>query len=808
MSSPIRPERKWPQEERARADAADAKGIEERSGQAAQQAMSLTPAAGSTQRTIQASLQGPDPWKALEERLDRTPFATLIREAADVEKEGASKLSDKFTAADTEKVLAAYLQRIQAKYPEIHAGFLDWLKYKVKWKYPDPVLAQMEQAAKPPATLSEAQAFLKLIETHRDRKYRTTWLQSAVTYVAQDRGFFFENTDAAFRDVRRLLSWGIDQREKEHSLLFEAAVEGHNELVKELLAAGADPNLRPGKRGETSLMAAAGERRSFTVLELLNGGADPNITDDMGQTALFHVFEEESVRQMLRCKADPNRPSNDGTTPLIHAVKEWRDGVTRALLTSTALQVNQRDASGWTALMWAAQRESPAMTTLLLAAGADPTLKDPKGRTALGIASKPFVTQPLVEALQRRLREAAPVGKTPVGLESKGQQERVAKADAGDAKGVEQSQAQRAAAEKSKMDALRLVAKSARAQLGPLKTLERRLDQLTFGQLVREAVELEQGGFPALSRTAMGLAVARQDFEKVMAAYKKRIAPLYMEVFEAFRKRLALFERHRDALPANDPVYEALRPLPNVAPSLQEANRFLTLIETHTIQGGTWLMRAVMKNDTATFNNLLRWGVSPNVQTDDGTALQCAVDQSNQGNESLVRQLLAAGADPNFGVMSLLRYAISMGRDSIAQLLLDGGADPNGASRSGSTSLAEAARLGKVGLVTQLIEKGANANRAEFIRGNTALMVATDPTVLQALLAAGAQVNQENLYNRTALFSAAEGGELEKVKLLLLAGADPTIPDCSGKTPLGAAQNGPQEIRRLLQEAEEQRKKS
>ena len=81
-----------------------------------------------------------------------------------------------------------------------------------------------------------------------------------------------------------------------------AAVKGHAEMVREMLARGADPNL-PDVYGWTPLMRAASRNREHAVRALL---ADPRTDlarrDDDGATALHHAAEEghrELVAQVV-----------------------------------------------------------------------------------------------------------------------------------------------------------------------------------------------------------------------------------------------------------------------------------------------------------------------------------------------------------------------------------------------------------------------------------------------------------------------------------------------------------------------------
>ena len=97
---------------------------------------------------------------------------------------------------------------------------------------------------------------------------------------------------------------------------------GHADVVRELLAAGADPNVIETYYRQTPLHKAAVEGHSEVVKELLTGGADPNAAGYMGRTPLHEAAEgghPEVVRALLAYDADPLIRDRGGYTPLERA---------------------------------------------------------------------------------------------------------------------------------------------------------------------------------------------------------------------------------------------------------------------------------------------------------------------------------------------------------------------------------------------------------------------------------------------------------------------------------------------------------
>ncbi|KOO33958.1 ankyrin repeat-containing protein, partial [Chrysochromulina tobinii] len=77
-----------------------------------------------------------------------------------------------------------------------------------------------------------------------------------------------------------------------------------------------------------------------------------------------------------------HNPGHGEFTALIISSVYGREGCVRLLLDSKAA-VNATDVDGWTALHWAAYEGHLAVTKLLLEGGADPTLRNKAGNTAL-----------------------------------------------------------------------------------------------------------------------------------------------------------------------------------------------------------------------------------------------------------------------------------------------------------------------------------------------------------------------------------------------------------------------------------------
>lgn len=103
--------------------------------------------------------------------------------------------------------------------------------------------------------------------------------------------------------------------------LIHAATRGRLEIVKKLLAAGADPNAQ-NFQGQTALTSC--NTHTNVMKELLNAGADPNIKAFIGHTALMYALMRRDLEQtllLLNHGADPDITTPHGYTARWYAIE-------------------------------------------------------------------------------------------------------------------------------------------------------------------------------------------------------------------------------------------------------------------------------------------------------------------------------------------------------------------------------------------------------------------------------------------------------------------------------------------------------
>jgi ankyrin repeat protein len=148
---------------------------------------------------------------------------------------------------------------------------------------------------------------------------------------------------------------------RDHALsliLCEMICAGRRDVARALLL---EPDIDVGitvDGGVTPLMLAAEARQPHLLTLILALGGDPNARDKFGRTALMRsakIDDAQSVTWLIREKA-----AMDLATYKQH----------------------------WTALMWAARYDSGKAARILLAAGANPGLRDRDNYDATGIAEQ------------------------------------------------------------------------------------------------------------------------------------------------------------------------------------------------------------------------------------------------------------------------------------------------------------------------------------------------------------------------------------------------------------------------------------
>ena len=137
-----------------------------------------------------------------------------------------------------------------------------------------------------------------------------------------------------------------------NTALHHAAIGGHTEIVKHLLAHGIDVSIGDNFKAQ-ALFRAAGCHHPDIVKLLLDADADPNARDGFGRTALHGPAQTEDVSvqsMLLEAGADVNVIGEDKKTPLHEACNMGRINNVKLLLSQHEVEVNLVDNDNYTAL--------------------------------------------------------------------------------------------------------------------------------------------------------------------------------------------------------------------------------------------------------------------------------------------------------------------------------------------------------------------------------------------------------------------------------------------------------------------------
>ena len=176
-------------------------------------------------------------------------------------------------------------------------------------------------------------------------------------------------------------------------------------LVRSLLQRGFDPNTVDEERGETGLIIAVREDAN-KVFELLFNTKDVNLNARArnGDTALMiaaYKGRYDAVKALLDKGAEPNQT---GWAALHYAAAVGNNQIVQLLLDHSAY-IDAESPNQTTPIMMAARGGHILTVKLLLDEGADLTLKNGAGMTALDFA-RAGDFRDIVEGLTYRLKKA------------------------------------------------------------------------------------------------------------------------------------------------------------------------------------------------------------------------------------------------------------------------------------------------------------------------------------------------------------------------------------------------------------------
>ena len=340
--------------------------------------------------------------------------------------------------------------------------------------------------------------------------------------------------------------------------------------------------------------------------------------------------------------------------------------------------------------------------------------------------------------------------------------------------------------------------------------LASRLDERNTGLLKICAMGHRRLGDYAAARrcTQKALAVAPDD--RTMRIWDARFAVMLGEKDAAARLAEAgTFDFQGKPVPfavSGDPWFRAAQ-----TGDLDALRKLLPTADVNARDREGFDQTALMKAASAGWENiaaeLVKAGATLDLADANGdTALHYS---ANFGQPRLTKLLLEAGANPNlqdkWKQTPLIMCAFGRNAEGFDLLVADKKTDINLATPHGGTALHYAAGHGDLPMVSALLARGADVNKPSANSGDTPLIAAcrewAHSYLIAPLIAAGADVNARDKAGRTALlWSVTPLLNAPLVNLLLDKGADPSLADNSGMTPIARARLlGFEEIARAME---------
>jgi|GEM_PF-1002777 len=710
--------------------------------------------------------------------------------------------------------------------------------------------------------------------------------QSARAGKEQDANVIFGQLTEAARAGQQELFRELVAAEQQHSsadeptLLMAAVMANQLEVVEALIAADAAVNTKTGGVIPfTALSLAVDDEKMAIVKVLLAAGADPNwMNANPGLAPIVKAIKKnntELVRLLLDYQA--NVQFQTGVMTLVEAARHDNPDLIRLLL-EAGCSANDADFRG-AALRQACMHCNVETIKVLLAAGATPS---PAGEDFLTIFGAPFLAQQMSGLLGE---QPDPSSKIPLAVQ--------AFIDAGanlDVQGRDETTGLTLAISSGDLALVNLllaagaspnlsgkisplmflsqnpamqpfIAQYAQAMpplnlaaaLGHVDIVRALVDygtdlMLTDGQgrgAIAIAIQeghheivqfLEKAGVDVApdaaqcSAEALLGAAKRGNVEIVRSALVAGIDPNTSEP-PAGRQR-----RHKTALmfAAEGGHLEAVKLLVERGAAVNLSDRpgkklgktplmygaecdraavvrFLLLagatVDAQDKRGQTALFYAVQEKSAAAVAVLLEFGADPHQKSWDGTPFE----QATYTNKKISKLIMAADRQQTSPASDaareeMLRSAAFDGNAELVRDLIQQGVNVNAAELgNGWTALLSAAAQGKLTVVQLLLAAGANVNRAAP-SGQTALSEAAywgRAAVVKVLISAGATLDvpdQETGW--TPVMKTVVWGNTEVLQLLLDAGADATVRDDEGRTALAIAlENGRAAIADVLRQA-------
>jgi ankyrin repeat protein len=172
--------------------------------------------------------------------------------------------------------------------------------------------------------------------------------------------------------------------------LVSACMNGDIEVVKKLIADGADINTVDPQYGDTALAQAAFKGRIAIVDYCLKNCFVSPHCKNISLILASQAGQTEIAAKFIKCGADVNAEVNTPQfyyqPPVQQAIEQNKNDVFLLLLNEKNININFEDKFGRTALLIASDKGDLCKVKELIKNGASPSIKNSKGFTARSVA--------------------------------------------------------------------------------------------------------------------------------------------------------------------------------------------------------------------------------------------------------------------------------------------------------------------------------------------------------------------------------------------------------------------------------------
>uniref|UniRef100_A0A674K5E8 Ankyrin repeat and KH domain containing 1 n=1 Tax=Terrapene triunguis TaxID=2587831 RepID=A0A674K5E8_9SAUR len=608
--------------------------------------------------------------------------------------------------------------------------------------------------------------------------------------------------------------------------LMEAAREGHEEMVALLLAQGANINAQTEETQETALtlaccggfsevadflikagadielgcstplMEAAQEGHLELVKYLLAAGANVHATTATGDTALTYACENghtDVADVLLQAGADLEHESEGGRTPLMKAARAGHLCTVQFLISKGA-NVNRATANNdHTVVSLACAGGHLAVVELLLAHGADPTHRLKDGSTMLIEAAKGGHTNVVSYLLDypnnvlsvptADMSQLTPPSQDQSQVRHKTVNSRVPTGSTSSSHTTESPTPEPCTQTPSNVGSQSVL------PMYPSVDIDAHTESNHDTALTLACA----GGHEELVSVliARGANIEHRD--------KKGFTPL---ILAATAGHVGVVEILLDKGGDIEAQSERTKDTPLSLACSGGRQEVVDLLlargankEHRNVSDYTPLSLAASGGYVNIIKILLNAGAEINSRTGSKLGISPLMLAAMNGHVPAVKLLLDMGSDINAQIETNRNTALTLacfqGRAEVVSLLLDRKANVEHRAKTGLTPLMEAASGGYAEVGRVLLDKGADVNAPPVPSSrDTALTIAADKghyKFCELLINRGAHIDVRNKKGNTPLWLAANGGHFDVVQLLVQAGADVDAADNRKITPLMSA---------------------